>query len=221
MTRKEFCSHMDHSCLGWICSRETVDRFCDEALEYGFATVCVNPDQVAYCVSRLGGRVGVSCVVGFPQGFHSTAIKIAEGLEAIDNGATDLDVVTNLSWLRDGRDDLIRAEYEAFVKAVRAKKPDTVIKIIMYAPYGPADCLTEDETRRVAGMIVASGADYIKFCCDPKIIKALVGDSIKMKFSGSYTLDIVMDALKTGCSRIGEESVPGWLQECGDDYWDK
>ncbi len=220
ITKKDFCSRMDHSCLGWVCSRDMVKRFCDEALEFGFASVCVNPDQVAWTSEYLHGRCGVSCVVGFPCGANTVSTKVREGLEAIANGATDLDVVTNFSLLRDGNDVALTEEYKRFVDAVRSADPRVVIKIIMYAPYGPNGFLTEDETKRVAELIAQSGADYIKFNCDPDIIKRIVGNSIRMKFSGASTFELTMDALQKGCERIGEDSAAQWLRALPDGFWD-
>lgn len=221
ITKKEFCSKIDHSCLGWICERELVRRFCDEAVKYGFATVCMNPDQVAFASSVLMGRAGISCVVGFPCGANTAKIKIAEGLEAIGNGATDIDVVTNLSMLRDGEDRKLAEEYSAIVAAVRDRKPGTVVKFIIYAPYGTNPCLTMDETERVASLVVNSSADFIKFICDPDIIKRFTGGKIKMKYSGCCNFDISLDAVLKGCDRIGsDENMITWLAGCGDSFWE-
>ena len=219
MTKQEFCAMQDHSCLGWACPRPLVDRFCDEVLKYGFASVMVNPDQVAYCASRMEGRAGVGAVIGFPQGFNSSKIKIAEGLEALANGATDLDYVTNFSLLADHRDAELLEEYKAFVGAVRDKKPETVIKIIMYKPYCATPVLCDDEIKRVSDLIVQSGADYIKFCGAFPLIKSLVGDQIKMKHSGCADFAEAIEAVKQGCTRIGHDSAPQWIDSVDDAFW--
>jgi len=220
MTKKEFCSRLDHSILGWTCSKEEVKKYCDEVIEYGFASVCVNPDYVAYCASILEGRAGISCVCGFPCGANTTNIKIQEGLEALKNGATELDCVTNYGFLRNHEDDKLLAEYTAFVQAMKDKNPDAIVKYIIYAPYGQNPFLTEDETKRLAEMVIASGADYIKFNCDPRLIKPLIGDRIKMKFSGAVNLQVTLDALMQGCDRIGEDAAVQWLKETPDSFWD-
>lgn len=210
----------DHSCLGWSCPRPLVDRYIDEVLEYGFASVMVNPDQVAYCASRLEGRAGVGAVIGFPQGFHSREIKIAEGLEALKNGATDLDCVTNFSLLEDKRDQELLNEYRDFVNAARDVKPDTVIKFIMYKPYCATPVLDDEQTKRVAELIMQSGADYIKFCGSFPLIRSLCEGKIKMKHSGCATFEEALEAIKGGCTRIGHDSVPQWLKSCDDTIWD-
>ena len=220
MKKQEFCSRLDHSILGWTCSQDQVKQYCDEVLKYGFYSVCVNPDYVAYCRSVLEDRAGVSCVVGFPCGANTTKIKIAEGLNALSEGASELDCVTNFGLLRSGKYDLLAEEYNSFVKAMKDKNPAAVVKYIIYAPYGQNPFLTDDETKRLADMVVASGADYIKFLCDPRLIKPLVGDSIKMKFSGAVDLAVTIDALEQGCDRIGEDSAVKWLLETPDSFWD-
>lgn len=223
MTKKDFCSKLDHSILGWTCSEQQVKQFCEEALEYGFASVCCNPDYVKFCSEMLQGRAGVSCVCGFPCGANTLKTKIYEGLEAIENGATDLDCVSNYGLLRSGKEKQMLEEYKAFVAAVKDKKPDVVVKYIIYAPYQASpenpNHLTEDETKRVADMVVASGADYIKFFCNPRIIKPLVGDSIKMKFSGAVNFDVIYDAIEQGCERVGEDGVVAWLKETPESFW--
>lgn len=213
MTLKEFCSKIDYSYLGWICERSVVRDFCEKALEHGFASVCVNPDQVSYAASLLKGRAGVSCVCGFPCGANSTAIKIAEALEAIDNGATDVDIVSNLSMVRNRELDRLAREYREIVAAVREKKPDTVIKFIIYAPYGSNPCLTDEELKAVSAAVDASGADYIKFVADPALIKGYIGSTVKMKFSGCSSFGVTLDAVEKGCERVGcDENIVPWIE---------
>ena len=221
MTKQEFCAAQDHSCLGWACPRPLVDRYIEEVLEYGFASIMVNPDQVAYCASRIEGRAGVGAVIGFPQGFHSKEIKIAEGLEALKNGATDLDCVTNFSLLADGKDAELLTEYRDFVNAAKDVNPDTVVKFIMYKPYCSEPVLDDDQTRRVAELIMQSGADYIKFCGSFPLIKTLCEGKIKMKHSGCATFQEAIDAIQNGCSRIGHDSAVTWLKSVDDSFWTK
>ncbi len=194
-------------------------KFCDEVLTFGFASVMVDPDQVAYCHSVIGGRAGVGAVIGFPQGMNTTRIKIAEGLEAIGNGATDLDMVTNFSLLRDGRNDLLRKEYCAFVNAVRDKKPQTIIKIIIYQPYGKNPALTDDETRRVSEYVAESGADFIKISGGLDLVLSSVAGRVQIKHSGCADLSDAIQAIEKGCMRIGHEYAPIWLRETPEAFW--
>ena len=121
ITKKQFASVQDHSILGTYCPRSDVKKFCEEVLEYGFAAVYVNPCDVSYAKSILGDRAGVGTVIGFPQGATTTRTKIFEALEAIDNGATELDVVINVSRLKDGDTAYVENELTQFVKAVKGK----------------------------------------------------------------------------------------------------
>lgn len=203
--------------MGWICEKLLVKKYCDEVITYGFATVCVNPDNVSYAASLLEQRAGISCVVGFPCGAHSTKIKIAEGLEAISNGATDIDVVSNLSMLRNGEDKALYEQYRAIVTAVRDKKPETVIKFIVYAPYGENPCLTMDELARVSDLIADSGADYIKFFKDYEAISKMIDGRVKLKCCGIDSLEYAVNAARAGCERIGvDETFINWLQKWDD-----
>lgn len=215
MTLKDFCSKVDYSCLGWICDDATVQMFCDNALKYGFASVCVNPDRVAFCKERLGDKCGISAVVGFPCGATSADIKIAEAKEVIALGATDVDIVSNLSYIRDRKLDKAAEEYNRIVKEIRAFSPDTVIKFIVYSPYGAQHpCLTDEELQIVSDLVVASGADYIKFDSDAAAIKKMTGGKIKMKFAYCTDWDVAYDAVKKGCSRIGaDEFIVPWIEE--------
>jgi len=219
ITKKDFCAKQDHSCLGWVCPRETVRKFCNETLAFGFASLVVNPDQVAYCRSVMEGRAGIGAVIGFPQGMNTTNIKIAEGLEAIENGATDLDVVTNFSLLFDGRDGLLLGEYRAFVNSMRDKKPDVVIKIIVYQPYGQNPSLNAGQTRRVSECVAESGADFIKICCDLEAVQTVVAGRVQIKHSGCAGLPEALEAIEKGCTRIGHEFAPIWLREAPEDFW--
>ena len=102
LTKEQFAKMQDHSILGTCCKRSDVRRFCEEVLDYGFAAVYVNPCDVSFAKSIVGDRAGVGTVIGFPQGATTTRTKIFEGLEAIGNGATELDIVINVSRLKDG-----------------------------------------------------------------------------------------------------------------------
>src|SRR5579862_5544014 len=105
VTKEQFAKMQDHSILGSYCKKADVKRFCEEVLEYGFASVYVNPCDVALAKSIIGNKAAVGTVIGFPQGATTTKTKIFEALEAIDNGANELDIVINISRLKDGDTD--------------------------------------------------------------------------------------------------------------------
>jgi deoxyribose-phosphate aldolase len=217
ITKSDFFHMQDHSLLGHVCTKEMVRQCCDDVIKYDFACAMLDPDNVAYAASILGGRAGIGSVISFPWGISTTRIKITEGLDAIANGATDLDLVTNFSRLVEKDDAYVLNEYKTFVQAARDRKPDVIVKIIMYLPCGTGR-LTEDETCRVSEMIMESGADYIKFAWDFSLIRSIVGNRIKMKHSGCAGLAEAIDAVSKGCTRIGHCDAPNWF---ADDLWGK
>ena len=147
----------DHSCLGNYTSRETVIQFCNEVLEYGFAAVYVNPSDVKLAKSIIGDKAHVGTVIGFPQGVTTTETKIFEGLNAIENGADELDIVNNVSKLKDGNLDYCRDELTRFVKAMKEKDPNVCVKVIIECYY-----LTHAEKIAIAKIVADAGADFVK-----------------------------------------------------------
>lgn len=226
ITKEEFTKMQEHSILGTYVKREDVKRFCEEVLQYGFAVMYVNPCDVAYAKSIIGERAGVGTGIGFPQGAATTKTKVFEGLEAIDNGASDLDIVINVSRLKDGDSDYVRNELTEFVKAVKAKKADVVVKVIVECVY-----LTHKEKIEICEIVVESGADYIKNATgfplnenfhlgDIRLFKAIVGDKIGIKASGSIdNVEDAIGAIEFGANRVANDHAPLWLTEFDDNLW--
>jgi len=226
LTKKEFAAMQDHSVLGTYCSRADVKRFCEEVLEYGFASVYVNPGDVAYAKSILGDKAPVGTVIGFPQGATTTAAKIFEGLDAISNGASELDIVINVSRLKDGDTDYVLGELSEFVEAMKAKDPAVIVKVIVECYY-----LTHAEKITACEIVMKSGADYIKQSTgttpnnsftlgDTKLFKAIVGDAIKIKSSGwILTVEDAIGSIEFGASRVGNSEAPRWLKEFDENRW--
>ena len=157
ITKEQFAAAQDHSCLGNYVSKDEVVKFCNEVLEYGFASVYVNPADVKLAKSIIGDKAGVGTVIGFPQGVTTTETKIFEGLNAIDNGASELDIVINISKLKDGDVDYCYNELSQFVQAMKAKKPDVIVKCIIECYH-----LTHAEKITACKIVADSGCDYIK-----------------------------------------------------------
>jgi deoxyribose-phosphate aldolase len=228
ITKEQFAKMQDHSILGTYCKRNDVKKFCEEVLEYGFAAVYVNPCDVAYAKSIIGGRAAVGTVIGFPQGATTTQTKIFEALEAIDNGATELDVVMNVSRLKDGDTAYVKTELSDFVRAVKAKNPKVLVKVIIECFY-----LAHDEKVTACNLVVESGADYVKqstgttpnssFCLgDTRLLKSVVGDRIKIKSSGwIINIEDAIGSIEFGASRVGNSLGPQWLAEFDRQLWYK
>ena len=225
INKKQFAAMQDHSILGTYCPRADVERFCKEAIEYGFASVYVNPGDVKFVKSIVGDKCAVGTVIGFPQGATTTATKIFEALEAIDNGANELDIVMNVSRLKDGDTEYVRNEFKEFVKAVKAKDPKTIIKVIIECHY-----LTHKEKIIATDIVAETGCDYVKQATgttpnwsytlgDVKLLNAVAAGRCKVKASG-WIMNIE-DAIACAelSDRIGNSLGVQWLEEFDENRW--
>jgi deoxyribose-phosphate aldolase len=226
ISKEDFARAQDHSILGTYCKKEDVKKYCEEVLKFGFAAIYVNPCDVAYAKSIIKDRASVGTVIGFPQGATTTKAKICEGLDALENGANELDIVINVSRLKDGDLDYVRDELVEFRKAIKSKKPDVTIKVIIECYY-----LTHAEKIAACKLVAASGADYVKqstgttpnssFCLgDIRLFKAVVGDRIKIKSSGwIMNVEDAIGSIEFGASRVGNSLGPQWLEEFEQNKW--
>jgi len=226
ITKEQFAKAQDHSVLGTFVPKEDVKRFCEETIRYGFASVYVNPCDVAYAKSIVGEKAKVGTVIGFPQGANATAVKIFEGLDAIENGADELDIVINVSRLKDGDADYVKNELSEFNRAMKAKKPDAIVKVIIECYY-----LTHGEKITAAEIVAGSGVDYIKQSTgttpnnsftlgDTKLLKSIVGERVKIKSSGwIITIEDAIGSMEFGASRIGNSLGVEWLGQFDENRW--
>jgi deoxyribose-phosphate aldolase len=226
ISKEQFASMQDHSILGPYCPAKDVKKYCEEVLKYKFAAIYVNPCDVSLAKSIVGDKAGVGTVIGFPQGAATTKSKINEGLDAIDNGANELDIVINVSRLKDGDTGYVKSELVEFTKAMKSKNPKVIVKVIIECYF-----LTHAEKIVACNIVAESGADYIKqstgttvnssFCLgDTKLFKAIVGNRIKIKSSGSIlNIEDAIGSIEFGASRIGNNMGPRWLQEFDDNKW--
>ena len=153
MDRKEILSHVDHTLLKPEATWPQIQTLCDEAIAYGCASVCINTCYVKQAVDYMAGRCKVCCVVGFPLGAMDTASKAFEARTAIENGASEVDMVINIGRLKNGEYDAVRDD----IKAVKAAVGDKVLKVII-----ETCLLTDDEKRKMCDIVCEAGADYIK-----------------------------------------------------------
>ena len=179
---------IDHTVLKADTPLETVKRICDEAIEYGFASVCINPCHVAYCADYLkDSDVNVCTVIGFPLGANTSAVKAFETKDAIANGADEIDMVMNIGALKDKNYDLVRDDVKAVVEAANG----TLVKVIL-----ETCLLTEDEIKKACELCVEAKADYVKTSTgfstrgatieDVQIMKAAVQGKAKVKAAGTF-----------------------------------
>lgn len=197
---------IDHTVLKADTPLETVKRICDEAMEYGFASVCINPCHVAYCADYLkDSDVNVCTVIGFPLGANTSAVKAFETKDAIANGADEIDMVMNIGALKDKNYDLVRNDVKAVVEATNG----TLVKVIL-----ETCLLTEDEIKKACEICVEAKADYVKTSTgfstrgatieDVQIMKAAVQGKAKVKAAGGVrTHEDMVKIVEAGADRIG------------------
>ena len=197
---------IDHTVLKADTPLETVKRICDEAMEYGFASVCINPCHVAYCADYLkDSDVNVCTVIGFPLGANTSAVKAFETKDAIANGADEIDMVMNIGALKDKNYDLVRDDVKAVVEAANG----TLVKVIL-----ETCLLTEDEIKKACELCVEAKADYVKTSTgfstrgatieDVRIMKEAVHGKAKVKAAGGVrTPEDVVKIVAAGADRIG------------------
>ena len=151
LTKQELAKYIDHTNLKPGATRADVAALCAEAKEYGFASVCVNPCHVAFAARLLAGTdVAVCCVIGFPLGASTTAVKAYEAIDAVHKGATEIDMVINIGWAREGRWGELRAEIAAVVAAIRGRAK---LKVILET------CLLTDEQKVEACRAAVKGGE--------------------------------------------------------------
>lgn len=201
---------IDHTLLKATATEGEITNLCNEAKKYGFKTVCVPSYYVEQCKKELSGtEIGITTVVGFPLGNSTTKTKIFEALEAIDNGATDIDTVINVGALKDKKYDYVLKDIKDLVEEIKKKDNKVLVKVIL------EDCyLTKEEIRKATELVVESGADFVKTSTgfgtggatleDVKIMKEVVGDKIQIKAAGGIRdSKVAQDMIDLGVTRLG------------------
>ena len=197
---------IDHTLLKANATRAQIEKLCDEALQYNFASVCVNTCWVPLAHERLAGsEVNTCCVVGFPLGAMLTEAKAAETRLAVEAGADEVDMVINVGWLLDGDYDAVRDDIAAVVKAADGK----CVKVIIEA------CLLADEQKvKACELSVEAGATFVKTStgfstggatvADVALMRKTVGNACKVKAAGGiHTADEAKAMVEAGADRLG------------------
>ncbi len=199
--------YIDHTVLKADTTKEILKKFCDEAKEYGFASVCVNPCNVKYVASQLEGTgVKTCCVIGFPLGANTTLVKALETVEAVKNGAQEVDMVINIGALKDKDYDLV---YEDIKAVVDAAHPKALVKVII-----ETGLLTDEEKIKACELAKKAGADFVKTSTgfgpggatveDVRLMKQVVGEEMMIKASTGINNREICDAMiKAGAVRMG------------------
>ena len=208
LTERDVAKAIDHSLLRPELDDVFIEDGCRLAAEYDVASVCVRPADVLRARAILNGTdVAVGTVIGFPHGSHRTAIKVAEARHALDDGATELDMVIQIGALKSGRDADVQADIAAVVNVAHAAR--AIVKVIFENAY-----LTDDEKIRACHLSEAAGADFVKTSTgfapggathdDLRLMRANVSPHIQVKAAGGVrTLDALIEVMNLGVTRIG------------------
>ena len=205
MEQREILRHVDHTLLRPDAAWEEIRAVCDDAAALGVASVCIPPSFVIRAASYLDGQLPVCTVIGFPNGYATTAAKVFEAADAVSHGAAEVDMVINLGWVKEGRyDDVLRE-----IRAVRGVTEGRVLKVIV-----ETCLLTEEEKARLCDVVSRSGADYIKTSTgfagggatvrDVELFAAHVAPHLKIKAAGGISSMADAEAmLRAGADRLG------------------
>ena len=215
-TLRQVAKTIDHALLRPDMSRDEVREGCEVALKYDVASVCCKPADVAFCAEILkGSDVHVGTVVGFPHGNSTTATKVFETKQVVADGATEIDVVINIGWLKSGMFDEVRDEIASVVAAASGNQ----VKVILENAY-----LTKDEIVKACQLCEAAGADYVKTSTgfaptgavleDVKLMRASVSPKVEVKSAGGVkTLDALLAFMEAGVKRSGASGTAAMLDE--------
>ncbi len=206
---------VDHTLLKVDATWEQIREICDDAVKYGTASVCIPPSYAKQAAEYLKGQIPVCVVIGFPNGYSTTASKVFEAADAVANGAEEVDMVINVGKVKDGLYDEVLDEIRQIKKAVG----DHVLKVII-----ETCLLTEEEKIRMCEVVTASGADYIKTSTgfstggatpeDIRLFAAHVGENVKIKAAGGISsLEDAQEFLDLGASRLGTSRIIRILKE--------
>ena len=211
--REKMASLIDQTLLKPDATKDDIRRLCQEAMNYGFRTVCVNPSYIslASCILR-DSQVNVCSVVGFPLGANTPEVKAYEAEKAIRDGANEIDMVINLGALKSGDYELVKRDIMDIVKKGDRDQKDIIVKVII-----EIGLLSDDETVFACRLVKESGANFVKTSTglntrgatvqDVEFIRKLVGPEFGIKASGGIrTYEDAMKLIKAGANRIGTSS---------------
>ncbi len=209
MDVKEILAHCDHTLLKQESTWAQIKEVCDDGKKYNCASICIPAAYVKACAEYVGNSLKICTVIGFPNGYSTTAVKVFETEDAIHNGADEIDMVINIGWAKDRRWDDILNE----IKAVKASCQGRILKVIV-----ETCLLTEAEKIKLCELVTASGADYIKTSTgfstggatreDVALFARHVGPSVKIKAAGGISsMQDAEDFLALGADRLGTSRI--------------
>lgn len=209
MTSEYILSKCDHTLLGQTATWEEIRAICDDGMKYHCASVCIPASYVRQAADYVEGKLPICTVIGFPNGYDTTASKCFMATDAVDNGAEEVDMVINLGWVKDQKWDDLLSEIKAVKEACHGK----LLKVIIETCF-----LTDAEKVKMCEIVTASGAEYIKTSTgfggggatreDVALFAKHVGPNVKIKAAGGIAdLKDAEDFLNLGASRLGTSRV--------------
>ena len=208
MELKDILAKCDHT-LTQTATWEEIRGICDDGMKYYTASVCIPASYVRQAKEYVGEKLAICTVIGFPNGYDTTAAKCFMATDAVDNGADEVDMVINLGWVKDGKYDAVEQEIAAIKKACKGKLLKVIIETCL---------LTDEEKVEMCHVVTRSGADYIKTSTgfskagatfhDVELFAANVGPNVKIKAAGGISsLEDAEKFIALGASRLGTSRI--------------
>lgn len=205
MDHAKLLNKVDHTLLAQGATWEEIRQICDDAIRFKTASVCIPPSYVKQANGYVGDRMKICTVIGFPNGYNTTAVKEFETRDAIANGADEIDMVINIGWVKDGRYDLVEEE----IRCLKAACGDKILKVII-----ETCLLTDTEKIRMCEVVTAAKADFIKTSTgfsktgatfdDIALFASHVGENVQIKAAGGISSFADADEfVKLGADRLG------------------
>lgn len=209
MKNEELFSYVDHTQLKAFAIWDDIQKLCEEAIQYQTASVCVPPCYIKRIADTYGEQINICTVVGFPLGYSTTEAKVEEVKKALEDGASEIDMVVNISDVKNG--DFTKVEEE--IRALRQAAGTKILKVIIETCY-----LNEEEKIAMCHAVTNAGADYIKTSTgfgtagatleDILLMKKHIGEKVKIKAAGGIrTKEDMEQYIAAGCSRLGTSSA--------------
>ena len=209
MTQKEMLTHVDHTLLTQTATWDEIRQILDDAMKYKVASACIPASYVKEAANYVGGNLAICTVIGFPNGYDTTASKVFMAKDAINNGASEVDMVINIGWLKDKRYD----ELEAEIREIKEAVGDKILKVII-----ETCLLTDEEKIKMCEIVTRAGADYIKTSTgfskagatfdDIKLFSEHVGKNVRIKAAGGISsLEDAYKFLELGADRLGTSRI--------------
>ena len=218
-TVKDILRRVDHTLLSQGATWEEIRAICDDGMKYGCASVCIPASYVKQAAEYVAGKLPICTVIGFPNGYDTTAAKCFMASDAVDNGADEVDMVINIGWAKEAKWDDITAEIAAVKRACKGKLLKVIIETCL---------LTDDEKIALCKCVSDSGADYIKTSTgfskagatfhDVELFAAHVAPHVKIKAAGGISsLEDAQKFIELGASRLGTSRIVKIAKSLPDD----